>query len=171
MSFTMENNKTVIWLHSWIFEIDLAKRLKLDLFPGCVIRTTDQFAHYNKQDRNIVIYGFFFHEGSRDPAEDFSWANLVIHYTNEIIVGPWPDYIKRVSSCLKNKNVITLAGGHRNCYDYPRDKAYLDLLTFFSTMADSITIENRTIPSQKEKYFDVVSFCRGPMWEELFGHI
>lgn len=156
MSFTMENEETVIWLHSWIFEIDLAKRLKIDLFPGCVIRTTDQFAHYNKQDRNIVIYQFFFHEGSRDPAEDFSWADLVIHYTNEIIVGPWPDHIKRVSSCFKNNNVITLAGGHRNCYDYPRDKAYPDLLPFFSTMADSITIENHTMPSQKQKYFDVL---------------
>ena len=156
MSFTMENDKTVIWLHFHNFHIDLATRLKIDLFPDCVIRSMDQFALYNKQDRNIVIYQFFFNEGSRDPAEDFSWADLVIHYTNEIIVGPWPDHIKRVSSCFKNNNIITLAGGHRNCYDYPRDKAYLDLLTFFSTMADSITIENHTMPSQKEKYFDVL---------------
>lgn len=152
----MENDKTVVWLYNWIFEVALANRLKIDLFPGCEIRNIDQLATYNKLDRNIVVYPFFFHEGSRDPAEDFSWADLVIHYTNEIIVGPWPDYIKRVSSCFKNNNVITLAGGHRNCYDYPRDKAYPDLLTFFSTMADSITIENHTMPSQKQKYFDVL---------------
>ena len=152
----MENDKTVVWLYNWIFEVALANRLKIDLFPGCEIRNIAQFATHNKLDRNIVVYPFFFHEGSDDLDIDLSWADLVIHYTNEIIVGPWPDYIKRVSSCFKNNNVITLAGGHRNCYDYPRDKAYPDLLTFFSTMADSITIENHTMPSQKEKYFDVL---------------
>ena len=152
----MENDKTVVWLYNWIFEVALANRLKIDLFPGCEIRNIDQFATHNKLDRNIVVYPFFFHEGSDDPDEDLSWADMVIHFNNEIIVGPWADYTKRVLSCFKNDKVVTIADGHRDCYDYPRDKAYLDLLTFFSTMADSITMEKTTIPSQKEKYFDVL---------------
>jgi len=156
MSSITASKKIIVWQYHWIFELSLAHELKIDLFPDCEVRNPSQFHLYSNNDINIVIYAFFFFEGSSDPKEDFSWADTVIHYCNEIIVGPWKDYKKRITASFNNSKTTTIASGHRNCYDHPEDEAYLDLLHFFNTLTDHCNIEESALPKHKEKQFDVL---------------
>ena len=153
---TTANKKVVVWKHSWIFELSLAHKLKIDLFPDCEVRNMDQFHLYDNNDMNIVIYAFFFHESSNDPKEDFSWADIVIHYTNELIVGPWSEYTKTIKKSLNNSKFITIASGHRNCYDHDPDKAYLNLQHFFTSLSSQCSTFDHTLPTHKNKYFDAL---------------
>ena len=153
---TTANKQVVVWEHSWIFELSLAHKLKIDLFPDCEVRNMDQLHLYDSKDMNIVIYAFFFHESSNDPKEDFSWADMVIHYTNELIVGPWSEYTERIKNSLNNSKFITIASGHRDCYDYDPDRAYLNLQHFFTTLTSQCSVVNHTLPTHKDKYFDVL---------------
>jgi hypothetical protein len=152
----MENKKIVIWQLFYIFEIDLANKIKFNLFPNCIIKRREDIHSLNKDDINIAIYSHFFHENSKDPVEDLSWADLIIHYTNEIIIGPWDSYEKKIIKSFNNKKFITIASGHRNCYDYPTDRAYLHLQHFFSTLSNYCHHVDYTLPKTKDKYFDIL---------------
>ena len=55
-------NKTVIWNFYPIDELNCARNIGLDLFPGCEIRT-DYYdkSKIDKENFNIVIVDYFFH--------------------------------------------------------------------------------------------------------------
>ena len=152
----MENKKIVIWQFFYIFEIDLANKIKFNLFPNCIIKRREDIHSLNKDNINIAIYSHFFYKDSNDPIEDLSWADLLIHYTNELIVGPWQSYEEKIIKSFNNKRFVTIASGHLDCYDHPIDRAYLHLQHFFSTLSDYCHQEEYNIPTKKNKYFDVL---------------
>jgi len=150
----MENKKIVIWQLSYIFEFDLANKIKFILFPGCVIKSREDMHLLNKNDINIAIYSHFFRPDSVDPVEDLSWADLIIHYTNELIFGPWQSYKDKITKSFNNKKFITIASGHLGCYDYPKDQVYPHLQHFFSTLSNYCHHEDYSPKKKKNKLFD-----------------
>ena len=69
-------NKTVIWNFYPIDELNCAKSIGFDLFPGCEIRT-DYYdkSKIDKNNCNIVLINYFFHPNKFVRIkEDLSWA-------------------------------------------------------------------------------------------------
>ena len=129
--------KTVVWNWYPIDEIDLAKEIGFDLLPGCII-TNDYYDvnNANKDDFNVIIINHFFGKTIKQRTmEDLSWADLVVHYTPEIIYGPWEDYQETIIKHFNNKNFITVCNGVVDMPHYPAARVYKDAQTFFTRVA------------------------------------
>ncbi len=131
-------NKTVIWNFYPIDELNCARNIGLDLFPGCEIRT-DYYdkSKIDKENFNIVIVDYFFHpkQFSRIK-EDLSWADLVVHYTTEVIYGPWAEYKQLMREYFNTDKFISVCNGIVDME--PNDKIYTDTQTFFTRMTNSV---------------------------------
>jgi hypothetical protein len=168
MWFIMDtkNKKIVIWDLDNCFEITLAKKLKYELFPNCLIKTRppnwipkynkEPYPNINNKDINIALKDYFFYRNSQPIKEDLSWANLLIHYTPEIINGPWSDYCEQIYKSFNNKNFITIASGSCELNEYPTDKTYFKLAHFFSNIAEHCHQEEYNKEKEKLKMFDVL---------------
>ena len=91
----MENTKanTVVW--SWYpnDELEVSELIGFELFPGCVIKKEYYDKNKaNKNDFNVIIVNHFFQNLQIRLQEDLSWADLVILYTPEILIGPWEEH-------------------------------------------------------------------------------
>jgi len=90
----------------------------------------------NKDEFNVIIINYFFGKGiGKRIMEDLSWADLVVHYTPEIIYGPWEDYQETVTKNFNNKNFITVCNGVVDMPHYPAARVYIDAQTFFTRVA------------------------------------
>ena len=58
------------------------------------------------------------------PKEDYSWADLLVLYTNDVMIGPWSAYSAAVMEQYNCKNFICIAEGIYNLTDYPQDRVY-----------------------------------------------
>jgi len=169
MLFTLANirimthakNKTVIWNFYNIDEIDVASNIGFDLFPGCVIKNKNyNLANIDREDFNVVIINYFF--SNQDwPArkmEDLSWADLVIHYTTEIISEPWQEYEKKFTKHFNNKNFITICNGLKHAEEYPRSRVFADTQSFFTRIAAQCrpTLIEKNPQHHRPKLYDVL---------------
>jgi len=163
----MANKKIIIWDLDNCFEISLAKKLKYDLFPNCVVKSRppkwipkynkEHYPTINTNDINIALKNYFFYGSNMPIKEDLSWANLLIHYTPEVINGPWDHYCSQIYKSFNNKNFITVASGW--CFsdnNYPKDKVYLQLSYFFSLVAEHCKVEEINTKEKKLKMFDAL---------------
>ena len=102
--------RTVLWAWYPIDEIELAKKIDFNLFPGTIVK--QEYYDINKADRNdynvILIDHFFTKLPVTRIKEDLSWADLIIHYTPEIVYGPWQEYEDVIFEHFNNRNFITV---------------------------------------------------------------
>lgn len=153
-------SKTVVWCFYPFVELEVANKINFDLFPNCVIKK--EYYHkrnINKEDINIVIVDYFFHERTNRAPEDLSWADLVIHYTTEVLFGPWNEYKKLIEEKINNKNFISVCNGVVDMDMYPTDRVYVNAQSFFTGVAHHCVIEpigKMTIVGHKKKLFDVL---------------
>ena len=160
-------NKTVIWNFYPIDELNCAKSIGFDLFPGCEIRTD----YYDKSkidtnNCNIVLINYFFHPNNFTRIkEDLSWADLVIHYTTEVIYGPWVDYKKLMLEYFNTDKFISVCNGIVDMK--VNDKIYTDTQTFFTRMADYIVPALQKVKS-KQKLFDALLGKNDPCRSAVF---
>jgi len=161
----MENTEsnTVIWSWYPFDELEISDHIGFDLFPDCVIKKE----YYGrgkakKNDFNVVIVNYFFQNlatrGEIRVQEDLSWADLVIHYTTEILIGPWEEYEQTVVHYFNNKNFISLCNGIVHMDDYPKHRVYTDSQTFFTRIAHYCHPPYITKPDSgsKKKIFDAL---------------
>ena len=156
----------IIWDLDNCFEIALAKKLKYELFPNCLIKSKPPisspkyiktpYPNINKNDINIALKNYFFYAGAQPIKEDLSWASLLIHYTPEIINGPWNNYCDQIYRSFNNKNFITVASGTCNLNEYPKDKTYFNLQHFFSRITEYCHQEEFNKVKEKTKIFDAL---------------
>lgn len=68
---------------------------------------------------------------------DFSWADLIICTSSEIVHEPWEIYDRKSKEILNHNNIIYIVGGINNSYinSYPQDKFFFPYLFFFLTVA------------------------------------
>lgn len=161
-------NKTVIWNFYPIDELNCARNIGLDLFPGCEIRT-DYYdkSKIDKDNFNIVIVDYFFHpkQFSRIK-EDLSWADLVVHYTTEVIYGPWAEYKQLMREYFNTDKFISVCNGIVDME--PNDKIYTDTQTFFTRMTNCVA-PTLTDVQPKEKLFDALLGKNDPCRAAVFG--
>jgi hypothetical protein len=157
----MEKTKTQTVIWSWYpnDELDVSEQIGFDLFPNCVIKKEYyDSSKANENDFNVIIVNYFFSKTDTRPQEDLSWADLVIHYTTEILIGPWEYYEQTVVKHFNNKNFVSLCNGISQMDDYPSDRVYVDSQTFFTRIAHycrpmQIT---KSSTSSKDKLFDAL---------------
>ena len=158
----MEKTKaqTIIW--SWYpnDELDVSEQIGFDLFPNCVIKKEyyDR-SKANENDFNVIIINHFFGKTLKQRImEDLSWADLVVHYTPEIIYGPWEDYQETIIKHFNNKNFITVCNGVVDMPHYPAARVYKDAQTFFTRIAHYCRPMQITKSrfSAKKKLFDAL---------------
>ena len=132
--------KNIVWnWHKNIDEFEVANEIGFDLLPGCKINNSPRKKTKTRDDEfNVVIVDHFFYKGNinkKNIKQDYSWADLVIHYTREIIIGPWEHYQKTIIENFNNTNFITVCNGVVGMPDYPRERVYMDAQTFFTRIA------------------------------------
>ena len=148
-------NKTVIWNFYPIDELNCAKSIGFDLFPGCEIRT-DYYdkSKIDKNNCNIVLINYFFHPNKFVRIkEDLSWADLVIHYTTEVIYRPLAYYNNLMMDYFNTDKFISVCNGIVDMK--PNDKIYTDAQTFFTRMADCVAPALQQV-KPKQKLFDAL---------------
>ena len=151
--------KTVVWNWYPVDEFDLAKEIGFDLLPGCVI-TNDYYDvnKANKDDFNVIIINHFLGKAIEPRTiEDLSWADLIVHYTPEIIYGPWKDYQETIIKHFNNKNFVTVCNGVVDMPSYPAARVYKDAQTFFTRVArycPAVKLVNTTV--EKSIMFDAL---------------
>lgn len=165
----VQNKKIVVWDLDNCFEIELAKKFAIELFPNSIVtskpspfivRSRKKLVRYpniDKKDINVALKKYFFYPGAEPIKEDLGWADLLIHYTPEIITGPWNHYCEQVIKSFNNKNFITISSG--SCFlnnDYPTDRTYFELCHFFSRVAEYCKEENMNTKEKKLKTFDAL---------------
>ena len=170
----VQGKKVVVWNLDYNFELQQAKQLNFDLFPGCEIKGHNQLGQKNIKDYNVVIFQHFFLDNHPSRTEDLSWADLVFHYTSELIFGPWEEYEKIIKTSVNNSNVFTISSGVHNMPYYPKEIFFPDLQHFFTTTAKKfkkIKINNKI---KKEKIFDALLGRSKPhrifIYEKLSEH-
>jgi len=157
----MENTKTntVVW--SWYpnDELEVSELIGFDLLPDCVIKKEYYDKNKaNKNDFNVIIVNHFFQNLQTRLQEDLSWADLVIHYTPEILIGPWEEHEQTVVHHFNNKNFISVCNGIAEMEYYPKNRVYIDSQTFFTRIAHYCQPPNiaRSGLGHKEKLFDAL---------------
>ncbi len=179
-----QNKKIVVWDLDNCFEVGLAKKFNIELFPNSIVKSRPsafikyskkkliKYPDIDKKDINVALKSYFFYSDAKPIKQDLSWANLLIHYTPEIITGPWNHYHNQVVDSFKNKNFITIASG--SCFlnnDYPKDKTYLKLSHFFSRVAEHCKEEDTNIKEKKLKMFDALLGMSKPHRVFIFENI
>lgn len=87
---------------------------------------------------------------------DFSWADLIICISSEIVHEPWEIYDIRSKSVLNHDNIIYVVGGINNSHkdSYPKDKFFYPYLFFFLTVAQGNTPQD--YPDERPYLFDAL---------------
>jgi hypothetical protein len=165
----VQNKKIVVWDLDNCFEIELAKKFNIELFPNSIVKSKPspfivhsrkklvRYPNIDKKDINVALKKYFFYPSAKPIKEDLGWADLLIHYTPEIITGPWNHYCEQVIKSFNNKNFITISSG--SCFlnnDYPTDRTYFELSHFFSRVAEYCKEENMNTKEKKLKTFDAL---------------
>lgn len=157
---TTDLKKFIVWNPDYIYELDLAKRLNIDLFDDAEL--IDGVPTYNiKTDPRIkiVIKNWWCWHGTdatTNPKVDLSWADLVICYTGELINGPWDWYYKKTVEQFNNTNFITVSNGRYDLIDFPEDLVYDSIGHFFSKIADKCQFKECNISDSKPKIFEAL---------------
>jgi hypothetical protein len=140
-------------------EIDLAKKIGIDLFADAdKIITASNAAEQIAQDtrKKVVLKHWRNYNEPTAPAEDLSWANLVILYSNDVITGPWESYRAAVLKNFNNDNFICVTEGRHNLYDHPVDRVYEDHEYHASRIVDFCQYEDWPVTGTKPKLFDAL---------------
>ena len=169
--------RTVLWAWYPIDEIELAKKIDFNLFPGTIVK--QEYYDINKADRNdynvILIDHFFTKLPVTRIKEDLSWADLIIHYTPEIVYGPWQEYEDVIFEHFNNRNFITVCNGLVDMPDHPKERVLADAQTFFTRVARySPKIELENVDKIKPVTFDALlgkkDLRRDKVYEMLKGN-
>lgn len=149
----------------------MATEIGFDILPGTIIKK--QYYHRNKinsNDFNIVLIDFFFHESYERIKEDLSWADLVIHYTREVVSGPWQEYEDLMFATFNNKNFITICNGLANMPTYPSERVFSNVQTFFTRVARFCPItEIKRQQEHKTIMFDALLGKKGDRRDKVFA--
>ena len=162
-------SKYILWNPDWerlgpdesdyMCEIDLAKKIGIDLFANAdqIITESDaaeRVAHDTR--KKVVLKHWRNYDESTAPAENLSWANLVILYSNDVITGPWESYRAAVLKNFNNDNFICVTEGRHNLYDHPVDRIHEDHEYHASRIVDFCQYEDWHATGTKPKLFDAL---------------
>ena len=143
----------------YICEIEFTKQFDIDLFEGAdeVFEFTGP-ANLIKDDPRcrVVLKHWRNYEGINLPKEDLSWADLLILYTNDVIIGPWDAYCAAVEKQYNCKNFICITEGIYNLKDYPKDRVYLDHEHHSNKIVNFCHFEDWNDSPTKPKLFDAL---------------
>jgi len=162
--------RTVLWYWYMIDEMEMATELGFDLLPGITVK--NQYydrAKVNSEDFNVVLVDFFFHRSNTRIKEDLSWADLVIHYTREIVLGPWQEYEDLIFQTFNNKKFITICNGLVDMHEYPSDRVFANAQTFFtrvSRFCDAPVIKRHQ--HDKTIFFDALLGKKDPRRDKVY---
>jgi len=149
--------KIIILNPDHVFELRLALRLGIDLFPGIDQSDGSKYYFTNDKRKKIVIKHWWpYLEHGHLEKQDLSWADLVVCYTTEVVNGPWSHYEKITTEQFNNPNFITVCNGTYQLVDYPTDRVYEDTLTFFSQTAYYCYFEPWMQTKNKPMIFDAL---------------
>jgi hypothetical protein len=149
--------KIIVWDPDHNYELNLARRLNIDLFDNAeIISGIPTYDIKNDPRKKIVIKDWWFWNGSTGPKLDLNWADLVICYTGEIINGPWERYYEKTINQFNNTNFISISNGKVNLVDFPQDLVYDNIGHFMSKIADVCRFEDWNISKDKPKLFDAL---------------
>lgn len=158
----MEHTKNNVVIWSWYpnDELDVAELIGFDLYGDAVVkRRYYDKNRFRENDFNVIVINHFFNDyGKPRGKEDLYFADLIIHYTTEVLFGPWEKYKKVLQAHFNNhKNIITICNGVSNMDTYPNDRVYIDAQSFFTRIANfckAPAIKN--MPESKIKLFDAL---------------
>ena len=152
----VQGKKVVVWDLDYNTEISIAKKTGFEFFPHYQLKGPDDLHEKNSSNFNVVFFQHFLINNDITRKKDLSWADLVIHYTSELIFGPWDLYQSVIKESVQNKNVVSVCSGFRHMDYYPEDKCFPFLQHFFTITADSfskIEIKHKDV---RKKKFDVL---------------
>lgn len=151
-----QGKKVVVWNLDYNIEINIAKKNGFDLFPEYQLKGPDDLHEKNSSNFNVVFFQHFLINNDITRKKDLSWADLVIHYTSELLFGPWEVYQIAIKESVQNKNVVSVCSGFRDMDYYPEDKCFPYLQHFFTITADSFNKIKIKHKSVRKKKFDVL---------------
>ena len=142
----------------YIYEITLAQRLGIDLFGDVKVvhgPVTDAIKS-DPRPKVVIKNWWLLINRPLPPAEDLSWADLVICYTGEIVNGPWQWYYNKTVKQFNNSNIISVTSGRHGLVQYPEHLVYDSLGHFFSKIVDVCRYEDWNTLPVKPKLFDAL---------------
>jgi hypothetical protein len=106
--------------------------------------------------KKVVLKHWRNWEGINLPKEDYSWADLLILYTNDVIHGPWSEYSAAVMDQYNCKNFICIAEGRYKLEDHPRDRVYENHEHHSNRIVNFCHFEEWNTCADKPKLFDAL---------------
>ena len=157
-AMTVDSKNILIWDPDCMYELNLANRVGIKLFDDAeVIAHHDLHSIKNDHRKKVVIRGWNpWHGGITQPPQDLSWADLVICYNGETIIGPWDLYYDMTSQYFNNKNLICVTNGRFNMDHYPDDLMFEQLEHWFSRIVDVCQYQAWNQTTSKPKIFDAL---------------
>jgi len=154
----IDSNNVLIWNPDHIYELGLADLLGIELFDrATVVNDPDPSSIQNDHRKKVVIKNWWsWPDGNNQPAQDLSWADLIICYTSELIYGPWDLFYQTTSQHFNNNKLICVSNGRYNLGHYPTDLVYDQLGHFFSKIVDLCQYQAWDQLSCKPKIFDAL---------------
>jgi hypothetical protein len=154
---TIDLKNVLIWDPDRIYELNLANRLGIELFGNAeIVNDIDPQQIKNDHRKKVVIKNWWLWGGGNQPPQDLSWANLIICYTGEVIIGPWESYYDTTSRHFNNKNLICVTNGRFIMDHYPDDLVFDQLGHWFSKIVDVCNYQAWDQTTSKPKIFDAL---------------
>jgi hypothetical protein len=154
---TIDLKNVLIWDPDHTYELNLANRLGIELFGNAeIVSDIDPQQIKNDHRKKVVVRDWWSWGGGNQPPQDLSWANLLICYTSELIIGPWESYYDMTSEHFNNKNLICVANGRFVMDHYPDDLVFDHLGHFFSKIVDVCKYQSWDQTTSKPKIFDAL---------------
>lgn len=142
----------------YMCELEFAERLGIKLFEPEETFTFQGMDFLIAQDprKKVVLKHWRNWEGLGIPKEDFSWADLLVLYTNDVMIGPWESYCQAAMTQYNCKNFICITEGVYQMHDYPKDRVYQDHEHHSNRIVNFCRYEDWNTNPNKPKLFDAL---------------
>ena len=142
----------------YMCELAFAEQLGIKLFEPEETFTLKSMDFIITADprKKVVLKHWRNWEGINLPKEDYSWADLLVLYTNDVMMGPWSAYSAAVMEQYNCKNFICIAEGVYNLTDYPQDRVYQNHEHHSNRIVNFCRFEEWNTSANKLKLFDAL---------------
>lgn len=124
------------------YSFQLANNLNIPWIPDAEIYNDSVDKIINISGKKIVLLQWWMTHNTVANNCDYSWADLIICSTGEIINKPWDEYVAETKTLLNNSNIIFISGGHWRSDPDPA-YSYTALLEWF----DKVVAANDYVPA------------------------
>jgi hypothetical protein len=125
------------------FSFQLANNINSPWIPNADVYNDSVDKIKNISGKKIVLLQSWYSDSNRPAPVDYSWADLIVFSTGEIINKPWEAFLQDMQTRYNNTNLIFISAGYWRSNPDP-NCAYTALLEWF----DKVVAANDYVPTQ-----------------------